>query len=69
MFFKLVFRLKRVLNLIKSKLPPFQLILMSVLNGLYESVSQILRRGVEKRAVLDNIDSVMLAVNEICDGG
>ncbi|XP_077292307.1 COPI coat complex subunit zeta [Arctopsyche grandis] len=46
-----------------------ELILMSVLNGLYESVSQILRRGVEKRAVLDNIDSVMLAVNEICDGG
>ena len=47
----------------------FQLILMSVLNGLYESISQILRRGVEKRAVLDNIDAVMLAVNEICDGG
>jgi coatomer subunit zeta len=42
---------------------------MSVLNGLYESVSQILRRGVEKKAVLDSLDTVMLAVDEICDGG
>lgn len=46
-----------------------QLILMSVLNCLYDSVSQILRRNVEKRAVLDNLDIVMLAMDEICDGG
>lgn len=47
----------------------FQLILMSVLNCLYDSVSQILRKNVEKRAVLDNLDIVMLAMDEICDGG
>ncbi|EEB10291.1 Coatomer subunit zeta-1, putative [Pediculus humanus corporis] len=46
-----------------------ELILMSVLNCFYESVSQILRKNVEKRIVLDNLDIVMLAVDEICDGG
>ena len=46
-----------------------QLILMSVLNCLYESVSMILRKNVEKRALLDNIDVVMLAMDEICDNG
>lgn len=47
----------------------FQLILMSVLNCLYDSISQILRKNVEKRAVLDSLDIVMLAMDEICDGG
>ncbi|KRT79588.1 hypothetical protein AMK59_8080 [Oryctes borbonicus] len=47
----------------------FQLILMSVLNCLYDSVSQILRKNVEKRAVLESLDIVMLAMDEICDGG
>ncbi|XP_052059236.1 coatomer subunit zeta-1-like isoform X1 [Mytilus californianus] len=46
-----------------------ELILASVLNALYESVSQILRKNVEKRALLDNMDAVFLAVDEICDGG
>ncbi|XP_029039112.1 COPI coat complex subunit zeta isoform X1 [Osmia lignaria lignaria] len=46
-----------------------ELILMSVLNCLYDSVSQILRKNVEKRAVLDSLDIVMLAMDEICDGG
>jgi len=39
------------------------------LNGLYEAVSQILRRNVEKRALLENLDAVFLALDEICDGG
>ncbi|XP_012260224.1 coatomer subunit zeta-1 [Athalia rosae] len=46
-----------------------ELILMSVLNCLYDSISQILRKNVEKRAVLDTLDIVMLAMDEICDGG
>uniref|UniRef100_A0A6M2DME0 Coatomer subunit zeta n=1 Tax=Xenopsylla cheopis TaxID=163159 RepID=A0A6M2DME0_XENCH len=45
------------------------LILMSVLNCLFESVSQILRKNVEKRAVLESLDIVLLAFDEICDGG
>ncbi|KOB66454.1 ZetaCOP [Operophtera brumata] len=34
-----------------------------------ESVSILVRRNVERRVMLDNLDSVMLAVDEICDGG
>jgi hypothetical protein len=47
----------------------FQLILASVLNAFYDSVSQILRKNVEKRALLDNMDAIFLCVDEICDGG
>ncbi|XP_013136779.1 PREDICTED: coatomer subunit zeta-1 isoform X3 [Papilio polytes] len=46
-----------------------ELILQSVLNALYESVSILLRRNVEKRVIMDNLDSVMLTFDEICDGG
>lgn len=46
-----------------------ELILMSVLNCLFDSVSLILKKNVEKRAVLENLDIVMLAFDEICDGG
>ncbi|XP_032525277.2 coatomer subunit zeta-1 isoform X1 [Danaus plexippus] len=46
-----------------------ELLLQSVLNSLYESVSILLRRNVEKRVLMDNLDSVMLAFDEICDGG
>lgn len=42
---------------------------MSVLQCLYDSVNQILRKNVEKRVVLENLDTVMLAMDEICDGG
>lgn len=47
----------------------FQLILASVLNAFYDSISQILRKNVEKRALLDNLDAVFLAADELCDGG
>lgn len=46
-----------------------ELLLSSVLNCLYDSVSLILKKNVEKQAVLDNLDIVMLAFDEICDGG
>jgi len=42
---------------------------MSVLNCLYESVSAILRKNVEKRVVFENLDIVMLAMDEIVDNG
>lgn len=45
------------------------LILSSVLNCLFESINQICRKNVEKRALFDNLDVVMLAIDEICDGG
>lgn len=46
-----------------------QLILASVLNCLFEATTQILRKNVEKRNLLDNLDVIFLAVDEICDGG
>lgn len=42
---------------------------MSVLNCVYDSISLILRKNVEKRSLLENLDIVMLAVDEICDRG
>ncbi|XP_014676071.1 PREDICTED: coatomer subunit zeta-1-like, partial [Priapulus caudatus] len=46
-----------------------ELLLLSVLNTLFESVSQILRKEVEKRTFLEHYDSILLAVDEICDAG
>ena len=46
-----------------------ELLLMAVLNCVYYSVSQILRKNVEKKALFDNLDMIMLALDEICDGG
>ncbi len=42
---------------------------MSVLNCVYDSISQILRKNVEKKALFENLDIIMLALDEICDGG
>ncbi|TRY89980.1 hypothetical protein DNTS_001700, partial [Danionella cerebrum] len=46
-----------------------ELMLMAVLNCLFESLSQMLRKNVEKRTLLDNLDGVFLVVDEIIDGG
>ena len=46
-----------------------ELVLLSVLNCLYDSVSQILRKNVEKRALFEHFDVVLLALDEICDNG
>lgn len=36
---------------------------------MFDSISQILRKNVERKVVFDNLDIVMLAIDEICDGG
>ncbi|KAA0705969.1 Coatomer subunit zeta-1 [Triplophysa tibetana] len=46
-----------------------ELMLMAVLNCLFDSLSQMLRKSVEKRTLLDNMDGVFLVVDEIIDGG
>jgi hypothetical protein len=45
------------------------LILESVLNCLFDSISRILVKNVEKKTLLDNLDVIFLAVDEVCDGG
>jgi hypothetical protein len=48
-----------------------EIILVSILNCLFESLAQIMRkqRGVEKRYLLKYMNLVHLAVDEICDSG
>lgn len=46
-----------------------EVILASVLSGFYDSISLLLRNAVEKKTVLENLDLVLLAMDEIVDGG
>ncbi|KXJ28041.1 coatomer subunit zeta-1 [Exaiptasia diaphana] len=46
-----------------------ELILVSVLNAFFDAVSMMLRKNVEKRTLLENLDGVLLAMDEIVDGG
>merc|ERR550532_1636215 len=46
-----------------------ELILYSVLQAFYDSVSLLLRDAVEKKTVLENLDLVLLAMDEIIDNG
>ncbi|XP_023573865.1 coatomer subunit zeta-2 isoform X3 [Octodon degus] len=46
-----------------------ELLLLSVLTCLFESLSHILRRNVEKRWLLENLDGAFLVLDEIVDGG
>ncbi|KAG2431625.1 hypothetical protein HYH02_013318 [Chlamydomonas schloesseri] len=46
-----------------------ELILYTVLQAFYESVTILLRQQVEKKTVLENLDLVLLAMDEIVDGG
>ncbi|XP_078345649.1 coatomer subunit zeta-1-like [Oculina patagonica] len=46
-----------------------ELILVSVLNAFYDAISQMLRKNVEKRALMDNLDGVLSILDEIVDGG
>ncbi|KAK9868753.1 hypothetical protein WJX84_006598 [Apatococcus fuscideae] len=46
-----------------------ELILSQVLTGFCEAISLLLRGAVEKKTVLENLDLVLLAMDEIIDGG
>lgn len=46
-----------------------ELILVSVLNAFYDAISQLLRKNVEKRGLMDNLDGVLSILDEIVDGG
>ncbi|CAH8665723.1 unnamed protein product [Dicrocoelium dendriticum] len=46
-----------------------ELILVNALNCLYESVTQLLKRCVEKKTVLDNLDLIFLVIDELCNNG
>ena len=46
-----------------------EIMLVSLLNCFYDALNQMLRKNVEKKYLLDNLDAVMLALDEICDNG
>ncbi|VDN01363.1 unnamed protein product [Thelazia callipaeda] len=46
-----------------------ELILITALNCLYDSISLVLRKNVEKKALVDDMDIAMLIIDEICDNG
>jgi hypothetical protein len=46
-----------------------EIMLVSVLNCLYDALNQILRKNIEKRYLLDYLDVVFLSIDEICDNG
>uniref|UniRef100_A0A5K3FKN9 Coatomer subunit zeta n=1 Tax=Mesocestoides corti TaxID=53468 RepID=A0A5K3FKN9_MESCO len=46
-----------------------ELMLLSALSCLHDSISQILRNNLEKKVLLDNLELAFLAVDELCDGG
>jgi hypothetical protein len=46
-----------------------EIILVSVLNCMYDALNQILKKNVEKKYLLDYLDAAFLSVDEICDNG
>ncbi|CAI4231260.1 unnamed protein product [Auanema sp. JU1783] len=46
-----------------------ELILDSLLSCLYDSISTVLRKNVEKKSLLENMDTCILILDEICDDG
>jgi len=46
-----------------------EIILDTVLNGLFSALNTLLRGQMESRNMLDNLETVMLAVDELVDGG
>ncbi|KAL5508807.1 hypothetical protein EMCRGX_G004057 [Ephydatia muelleri] len=46
-----------------------ELMLMAVLNAVYDSVNQILKKNVEKRSLFEHMDALLLVLDEVVDGG
>uniref|UniRef100_A0A3B3HC15 Coatomer subunit zeta n=1 Tax=Oryzias latipes TaxID=8090 RepID=A0A3B3HC15_ORYLA len=46
-----------------------ELMLMSVLSCLFDSLTHILRKNVERKCLLENMEGAFLVVDEIIDGG
>ena len=46
-----------------------ELIIVSILEALYDSLSALLRVPIEKQAVLENLDLTLLIIDEIIDNG
>ncbi|CAK9294441.1 unnamed protein product [Gordionus sp. m RMFG-2023] len=45
------------------------IMLLNILNTLYDTVNIILRKNIEKKYFMENLDLMFLAIDEICDRG
>jgi len=46
-----------------------ELVLLSVLTTIFDSISVVLKGNVEKRTLLDNMEILLLIIDEAIDGG
>ena len=46
-----------------------ELILANILNTYFDSISSILRKNVEKKALYDKMEHIILATDEIVEAG
>ena len=46
-----------------------ELMLMGVLNTLFEALNLVLKRNLEKKAIVINLNVVFMILDEVCDGG
>jgi hypothetical protein len=46
-----------------------EIMLMNLLNCLYDTINLALRKNVEKRTLYDNLDMIFLIIDELCDQG
>jgi hypothetical protein len=46
-----------------------ELILLSVLTAYFDTIAKLLKNQVDKRTMLENLDYVLLALDELVDGG
>jgi len=46
-----------------------ELVLVSILNAFYDALAKLLRNQVDKRTMLENLDFVLLALDELVDNG
>ena len=46
-----------------------ELMLMSVLNTLFESLNLVLKRNLEKKALINNLNVLLMILDEVCNNG
>jgi len=46
-----------------------EIVMANTLVGFYDSITLLLRNAVEKKTVLENLDLVLLAMDEVSEGG
>jgi len=54
---------------VSGSLDENELLLVNVLNTFMDALEQVAKGSIDKRSLLENIDLVFLAIDELVDGG